>query len=446
VSSLALIYALRMYGLFLLLPVLSIYSSQLKDATPFLVGLAFGAYGLTQAILQIPFGLMSDRWGRKPVIISGLLIFIFGSIVAALSTSIHGIIVGRALQGAGAIAAAVIALTADLTRENQRTKAMAFVGMSIGLSFMLALLSAPILAAKTGLNGLFVIIAVLAALALLVVMFVVPNVQRSSVSRDARAIPADIPALIKHPQLLRMDIGIFILHMVLTATFFVVPLMIAENFDLAVAKHWQLYLPALLLSIPAMVPLIIYGAKNDKTVQMFVVAIGILCVSQLLFLGLGSYSLWLLGLSVFVFFWGFNALEAMLPSLITRIAPAQAKGTAVGIYNSFQFAGVFIGGIAAGYLYTRFGSLGVFVFSGLSLLLWLALAVSAPAVTLMDSRIVNVALALDNADVTKVQSKLSSIRGVHDVSLIMEERLAYLKVNKKDLDIDAIDTLESGLI
>lgn len=452
VASLALIYALRMYGLFLLLPVLAVYADQLEHATPMLIGLAFGVYGLTQAILQIPFGLMSDRYGRKRIIVIGLLIFALGCIVAALSTSIYGVIIGRALQGSGAIAAAVIALTADLTRENQRSKAMAFIGMSIGLAFMLAMLTAPSMAAQLGLQGLFWLIAVLALLAIAIVVFIVPNTLKRS-SLDARAVPADIPKLLLNGQLLRLDVGIFILHMVLTAIFLVVPLSLVNIFELTTAEHWKVYLPALVLSIPAMLPLIIIGSKKAKTFQMFAIAVGILIAAQILFISIANTSLLALSICVFVFFWGFNALEAMLPSLITRVAPAQAKGTAIGIYNSFQFSGVFVGGVVAGYLYQQHDAVSVYIFCGVSLILWLAIIISAPKVALFDSRIIDLSIPIDSAVneqgaevLVKLQKALIGLKGVNDVTLIMDEKLAYLKVDKQTLDIERLNAIESGIL
>ena len=331
ITALASVYGLRMFGLFLILPVLAIYAEQLDGSSPMLMGVALGVYGITQAIFQIPFGVMSDKFGRKPIIIFGLVIFIIGSLVAAFSSTISGVIIGRALQGAGAIASVVLALTSDLTRENQRTKAMAFIGMTIGLSFLLALIFAPILEFVIGVKGLFILTAVLAGISIFVVHKVVPTPVQTF-NLEVRAVPRRMLGLLKHPFLIRLDLGIFILHFVLTAMFVVVPVILLEQLKLPTQSHWKVYVPALLASIVFMVPMIILSSKKKWLMRVFLAAISILLFAQCLLMW---RPLGVMGMTVclFFFFWGFNLLEAMLPSLVSRVAPAAGKGSALSLIH-----------------------------------------------------------------------------------------------------------------
>ncbi len=453
VMALSSIYALRMFGLFLILPVLSVYADSLSNATPLLIGMALGAYGFTQAVLQIPFGLLSDRMGRKRVITAGLALFVLGSLVAAVAHDIVWVIIGRALQGSGAIAAVVLALTADLTRENQRSKAMALIGMSIGMAFMLALVLAPIFAGVVGVQGLFVLTAVLAVLAMIVLWRWVPSpAQRPN--REVQAVPSDIFRLLADPQLIRLDVGIFVLHFVLTAMFVVVPLLLVKEMGVATSKHWQVYLPALLASVAAMVPLVMLSAQKKRTMRVFFAAICILLASQVLFLWKPVSNVYSLGMMLFVFFWGFNTLEAMLPSLVTRLSPAATKGTAVGVYNTFQFAGVFAGGALGGLVYGQFGYTAVFVLCGLLLVLWALLVQTAPATSLYDSRIVQLTDLMKqnqsssesrDATIEQLYQQLKSIVGVKDVTIIEDECLAYLKVDKDYFDEEQLAGFERSV-
>lgn len=450
VTALSSIYALRMFGLFLILPVLSIYADAMENATPLLIGMALGAYGFTQALLQIPFGMLSDRLGRKRVITFGLVLFIFGSLVAAASNDIFWVIIGRALQGSGAIAAAVLALTADLTRENQRSKAMAFIGMSIGLAFMLALLSATILATTIGFSSLFILTAVLAVLAIGILWFWVPT-PIQQFSRDTQAVPSDVLRLLADPQLIRLDIGIFVLHFVLTAMFVVVPLLLSKELSFVTEHHWQVYLPVLIISIVAMVPLIMMSARKQLTMRVFLAAICLLLFSQALFISRPISNVFGLGFVLFFFFWGFNTLEAMLPSLVTRLAPPATKGTAVGIYNTFQFSGVFLGGLLGGVLMGSYGYQAVFVICGCLIVLWVVAVLTAPNVRLYDSKLVNLSAIYQQAQSDNRHEKagviyktLSSLHGVEDVTVIEEEQLAYLKIDKERFDFDQLTEIESG--
>lgn len=434
IAALASVYGLRMFGLFLILPVLAIYADQL-NASPMLMGIALGIYGITQAIFQIPFGIMSDRFGRKPVILAGLGIFIIGSLVAAFSSTIEGVIIGRALQGAGAIAAAVLALTSDLTRENQRTKAMAMIGMTIGFSFLLALIAAPWLESFIGMQGLFIMTAVLAVGSMVLIVKVVPTPIQTR-NLEVRAVPRKMLELLSHPQLVRLDLGIFILHFVLTAMFVVVPIIMLERLGLDTRDHWQVYIPALLGSIVFMVPMIILSARKHLLVRIFLSAICILLFAQLLLMR-NPTSVMALTLCMFFFFWGFNLLEAMLPSMVSRIAPAASKGSAMGVYNTFQFLGVFFGGFAGGMIYGNIGVAAVFVACAVMLLIWVWLVYSAPKLRLLDSLVVNV----NHAAGIDCQSMLEKVEGVEEVIIIEGESTAYLKVDKEHLDYDALDQI-----
>ncbi|MDD2801241.1 MAG: MFS transporter, partial [Methylococcales bacterium] len=340
--SLASIYALRMLGLFLIMPVLSLFAEQLEGSTPFLMGLSISIYGLTQVVLQIPFGILSDRYGRKQIIVIGLLMFLVGSVVAATATTIYGVLAGRAIQGSGAIAATVMALVADLTQEVHRTKAMALIGASIGVSFGVAIIAGPIVAGLIGVSGLFWLIAVLTIAAIFVVIYVVPNPEKSKVHRDAELVPSQRSNVIKDPELLRLDYGIFVLHLTLTASFVVVPLLMRDA-GLLSAEHWKVYLPVFVISMAAMIPFIILAEKKRKMKAVFIGAIATIVLADLGLMGLHD-SLTAIIVFLWLFFTGFNLLEASLPSLISKTVPGDLKGTAMGIYSSAQFLGAGIGG------------------------------------------------------------------------------------------------------
>ncbi|MFZ4534833.1 MFS transporter [Propionivibrio sp.] len=371
-AGLASIFALRMLGLFLILPVFSIYAKELPSGNDMaLVGLALGAYGLTQTFLQIAYGAASDRFGRKPVIVFGLVLFAVGSFVAAMSHDIYGIIGGRVLQGAGAISAAVTALAADLTREQHLTKVMAMIGSSIGLVFALSMVGAPLLYATIGMPGIFALTGVLSLLAIFVVLKVVPAAP--AIPRQP-GWPSFVEVLV-HPQLLRMNFGVFTLHLIQTAMWILVPSALVSSAGLPVAEHWKVYLPAVLLSFVVMVPAIIAAEKHGKMKLVFNAAIVLLLVVQagFGFFGSGAYALffWLL-----LFFVAFNVLEATQPSLISRIAPAHAKGAALGIYNTTQSLGLFLGGTLGGVLVKFSGPAAVWLVSATLALVWLGFAMS----------------------------------------------------------------------
>lgn len=368
-ASLAAIFALRMLGLFLILPVFSVYAKNLPGGDNLaLVGFAFGAYGLTQAIFQIPYGVASDYFGRKPVIVLGLLLFALGSFVAAWAPDLHWVIVGRVLQGSGAISAAVTALAADLTREAHRTKVMAMIGSSIGLVFALSMVAAPLLYGWVGMAGLFILTGALALAAILLLFKTVPAVPAPS-----GHVKLPLAQVFFDKDLLRLNLGIFTLHLIQMAMFVVLPHALIDFGGLPAAAHWQVYLPAVLVSFVVMVPAIIAAERKERMRTVFRAAIALLLVVQVA-LFFFHESLWSLAFSLLLFFVAFNVLEATLPSLVSRTAPPAAKGAALGVYNTTQAIGLFLGGTMGGALAQHFGDNAVFAVCAALALLWLVVA------------------------------------------------------------------------
>jgi MFS family permease len=432
VLSLSGIYMLRMLGLFMILPVFALYATGLKGVTPALTGLAIGMYGVTQALLQIPAGLLSDRVGRKPVIIGGLLLFALGSVIAANADSIYMVIFGRAIQGAGAIAAAIMALVADLTREEHRIKAMALIGMSIGLSFALALVIGPVLARWDGVPGIFWITAVLALLGVLVVAFVVPRPAESRVHRESEAVPAQFGRVLRMPDLLRLNLGILMLHCILTATFVVIPLVLRDEAGLAATAHWEVYLPVLVASVLTMVPFIMLAEGRGYIKPVFLGAIAMLSLVQLALYQL-SATLVSVVILLWLFFSAFNLLESMLPSLVSRVAPADCRGTAMGFYSSSQFFGAFLGGSLGGWLHGRFGLHSVFICSAVAAVLWLLVAAGMGASTKLSSVLYRLEWSTQE-ELDRRVAQLRALAGVAEVSVVQEDGMAYLKVDKRVFD------------
>lgn len=370
-ASLAAIFGLRMLGLFLILPVFAVHAHDIPGGDDLtLVGLAIGAYGLTQACLQIAFGAASDRFGRKPVIVFGLVLFVVGSAVAALAPNIHAVILGRVLQGAGAISAAVTALAADLTRDQHRTKVMAMIGASIGLVFAFSMVAAPLLYALIGMSGIFWLTAALAAGAIVLVLKVVPDAP--PVPRPTAGSFRDV---LRDGQLMRLNAGVFVLHLIQTTMWVLVPAALVAAGGLPVAEHWKVYLPAVLLSFVFMVPAIVVAERHGRLKLVFNAAIMLLVIVQL-GLMLFADGVWGLALWLTLFFVAFNVLEATQPSWISRIAAPQSKGTALGVYNTLQSAGLFLGGMLGGYLAQHHGAGAVNLVCALMALGWLGLAIT----------------------------------------------------------------------
>jgi MFS family permease len=431
-GSLAAVFSVRLLGLFMIYPVFAAYARALSGANPYLIGEALGIYGLTQGLLQIPFGLLSDRIGRKVVIVLGLLLFGIGSAIAAVSTSIGGVIVGRAIQGGGAVGSVILALVADLTAEDNRTQAMAMIGVTIGASFMIALVAGPAVADFVGVGGIFWLMVGLALVGIVITYAVVPNPRRTSLHRDAETVPALIGAVFRSRELLRLDLGIFVLHAMLTASFLVVPGLLRGTLDVASQNQWMVYLPVLIVSVAAMVPAIIVAEKHRRMKGVFVGAVAVLLVSQImLFFGAGNVFVVLAALVVF--FSAFNVMEATLPSLITKTAPADAKGTATGIYSSLQFLGIFAGGIIGGFAQQRWGDAGVFAITAALALVWLPAAATMAPPGNLTTRLLPIAEGRAD-DAEQLAAKLRQVPGVAEAVVIADERLAYLKVDAKLFD------------
>ena len=376
-AALASVFGLRLFGMFVILPVFAIYAETLPGGSSLtLVGIAIGVYGLTQAILQIPFGWWSDRIGRKPVIYWGLILFAVGSFIAAAAPNIYVVIAGRVLQGAGAISAAVMALASDLTREEHRTKSMAMIGSTIGVVFAASLVAAPWLNQLIGVPGIFALTGVLALGAIAVVWRIVPAVSDAPVARTSSLL-SDLKIVLADPQLARLNWGIFALHAVLMALFIAVPFAL-RNVGMPLAQHWKIYLPVMLLSFVLMLPAVM-GAHDPRRLKgWFVGSVALLFVVQLAMPWLTG-ELWAIALFLLLFFVPFNVLEAMLPSLVSRIAPPQLKGAAIGVYSSVQFLGTFAGAAAGGFLYSHWGVPGIVVPGVILLAIWLILALGMQA-------------------------------------------------------------------
>jgi MFS family permease len=438
-GSLAAVFAMRLLGLFMIYPVFAGYAQHLRGATPALIGLALGAYGLTQGLLHIPFGLLSDRIGRKPMISMGLLFFGIGSVVAALSTSIGGVLLGRVLQGAGAVGSVILALVADLTSEEVRTKAMAMIGITIGLSFVLAIVVGPIVASFIGVSGIFWLTGGLSILGIAITLWIVPNPARTVRHRDAEAVPALFARVLSNSELLRLDFAIFALHAILTASFLAVPALLLHTLHLTSHTEWYVYLPVLVASVVFMVPAVIIAEKGGRMKEVFIAAIALLTAS-LLALALGGGNGVIVVLALVVFFSAFNTMEAMLPSLVTKIAPAGAKGTATGIYSTLQFIGIFVGGAAGGVIFAGAGARGVLLASVVIGLLWLAVAATMHRPGKYSSHLVHLA-HFDRQGAGALEAKLRAAPGVIDAVISPEEDVAYLKIDRARFDAAAVSAI-----
>ncbi|WPO46907.1 MFS transporter [Pseudomonas sp. S1Bt23] len=437
-SGLALVFAFRMLGMFMVLPVLATYGMDLAGATPALIGLAIGAYGLTQAIFQIPFGIISDRIGRRPVIYLGLIVFALGSVLAANADSIWGVIAGRILQGAGAISAAVMALLSDLTREQHRTKAMAMIGMTIGLSFAVAMVAGPLLTRAFGLPGLFFATGGMALLGIFIVAFMVPHSTGPLQHRESGVARQALLPTLKHPDLLRLDLGIFVLHAMLMSSFVALPLALVEKAGLPKEQHWWVYLTALLISFFAMIPFIIYGEKKRKMKRVLLGAVSTLLLTELFFWEFGD-SLQALVIGTVVFFTAFNLMEASLPSLISKVSPAGGKGTAMGVYSTSQFLGSALGGILGGWLFQHGGLSVVFLGCAGLAALWLAFAVTMrepPYVTSL-----RLPLSPEAIREAGLVERLKAVVGVTDAVMVAEEAAIYIKLDTELLDRATLEQL-----
>lgn len=436
--GLSLVFAFRMLGMFMVLPVMTIYGQNLEQATPALIGLAIGAYGYTQALLQIPLGIVSDRIGRMPIIFAGLLVFVFGSIVAACADSIWGVIIGRILQGMGAISAAVMALLSDLTREHHRTKAMAFLGMSIGASFALAMIMGPVITYYFGLHGLFWFIAMMAATGLCIMLWLVPRPNLQQTRRDCSVAKAVFLPTLKDINLFRLDFSIAAVHIVMMANFMMLPTILLNEIGLPKNQHWWVYLLAFIGSAFGMVPLIVYGEKQRQLKKVLLGCVLILLVCSLFF-GLTHKLLWPMLLGIMVFFIAFNTIEAILPSMISKVAKAGAKGTAMGIFSTSQFLGAAIGASLGGILINFGGLSTVFIGTALVCVIWLMVIVNMKEPLYVTS--LKLPIEMGTLQANNVANYLMKQQGITEALLVSEESALYVKFDKQQIKAEDIAQL-----
>jgi len=421
-----------MLGLFMVLPVMSIYFDQYQQASAFLLGLALGIYGLTQAILQIPLGLLSDKIGRRPVILSGLLMFILGSVVAATTETAIGVVIGRALQGTGAIASTLMALVTDLTAEQNRTKAMASIGGSIGISFAIAMVLGPVVAANFGLAGIFWLTAALGLIGAVIVFKAIPKTFSMRQNRETQTDLQQLGNLLREPSLMRLNMGIFFLHLTLMAAFVVIPNVLVQQLAINPDQLWWVYLSLLGGGFIAMLPAMIFAEKQNAQKKIFVLAVALMTLAMSV---LGSTDGVVLTLSMlFIYFAAFNLLEALLPSWLSKVCPVGNRGTAMGIYSSCQFLGTFTGGILGGFALANVGIDGLFWLLGLMLLFWCFVAATMASPKPLQTLI----LQVGETKASDFVKSISNIAGVEDILLIEGEDLAYVKVNKNLIDLESL--------
>lgn len=445
VFPIAALFSFRMLGLFMLIPVFTIYGSQLTSATPALVGIALGSYGLSQGLLQMPFGWLSDRYGRKPIITLGLVLFALGSLLGALSTSIYSLIAARTLQGMGAIGSVLIALLADLTPDEQRTKAMAVIGFTIGLSFSIAMVVSPAISLYFGgLAGIFYFTCLLACLGLLLLHGVIPTPQQELGKNNSETNRKRIQQVLKNTQLQRLNLGIFCQHFILTATFFILPMLLQQQISNGLlATSWHFYLPLMVGSFLAMIPFITIAERKRKIKNVFICSVALTGISQILLAFMQDSWLGICCL-MFCYFVAFNILEASLPSLVSKQAQHTSKGTAMGVYSSSQFLGIFAGGTLAGLFYQYLGSIGIFLINGAIAFGWLGIAWSikpyAYELTLI--------LPFDNTmqDALLLAKRLNDLPGVNQAMIAELENTIYLQIDKLSYKEGSAETLMRNML
>jgi MFS family permease len=428
VVSLSAIMSLRMIGLFMVLPVFSLYASQLKGANPITIGLAMGVYGLAQALFQIPFGALSDRVGRKPIIFSGLLIFVTGSILAGMANTMTWMILGRTLQGVGAVGSTTLAMMADLTREGQRTKAMAVTGMVIGLSFAVAMLIGPLLTKWLSVGSLFFIAAGFGCIGITLLYTYTPSPTTLRWHRDAEPELHAFLKLLLNPELSKLNIGIFVLHAVFTACFVVIPISLVQTIHLPSSQQWEIYLPTLLAGFSLTLFAVSHAERKQKIKPYFSGAIGALGVAELLLWQHPANTL-LLGAGLTLFFASFSLLEAFLPSLISRCAPADRKGSAMGIYSCSQFLGIFAGGFLGGWLFGQFSFSGTYLFCLCLTLFWFTLSLLMQPPRHWVTQLWRIT-SQKSLSWSAIAQDLQKIPGVIEAIYIAEDETAYLKVEQ----------------
>ncbi len=431
--SIASIYVFRMLGLFIILPIFSLYADKIIDATPTLMGAALGIYGLTQALLQIVLGVLSDKYGRKPIILFGLIIFILGSVVAAMSHTIYGIIIGRALQGAGAIGSTLTALIADTTTEENRMKAMSVIGMAIGLSFIGAMVISPILNSIIGLSGIFWLTAMLGVIGIVILIYGVPTPTKIIFHRGTETTPSQIKNVLWKSELLRLNYGIFSLHTMLTALFLVIPIILIDYIGISISKQWIVYLPVLFISFLLMIPFIFIAETKNLIKPIFIGAIIVLTAIQFLLVEFYQHII-IMSVLLVLYFASFTFLEAALPSLISKMASITSKGTAMGVYSSTQFLGIFFGGVMGGVVLHQTNIKGIFIFNGMLGLIWIIIAVTMQKPKQVSSKLYSLKNLKQKIDAKALQQQIIKLPGVEEAMVCMDECVAYLKVDKKYFD------------
>ena len=441
--SLSTIFAFRMLGLFMILPIFAIAAKDYASTTPALMGIALGSYGLSQAMLQIPFGLLSDRLGRKPILIAGLLLFALGSVVGGLASSIYGLIVGRVMQGAGAIGSTIMATLADLTKIQNRTKAMAVIGLTVGLSFSLALVLGPLVYRYLGLNGLFYLTALLAMLGILMVIFVIPTPPQFIRASQTESVLSQFARTLKNRELLCLNYGIFITHALLTACFFALPPLL-QSTGLALIHQWQFYLPVLVCAFLGMLPFMILAERHRQQKSLLIGSISTILVSQLA-LYWWHTSLWDFRLALILFFTAFSLLEALLPAWVSKIAPIHSKGAALGVYSTSQFLGIFFGGSTAGLVQSYWQPEAVFFYCAILAASYLLIALFMCKPLYLETTIIPLK-ALKHEDISRFEQKLNTIPGIIETLILLEHGIAYLKVDSTILDKSALNRITQAFI
>ncbi len=438
VFALAGVFASRMMGLFLIMPVIALYGSKLQGSTPELIGMAIGIYGLIQAILQIPLGVLSDRVPRKPLIIIGMFIFAIGAVVSALSHSIYGVILGRAIQGAGAISGVAMALVADLTRDEHRTKAMAVIGLTIGLSFSIAFIVSPILAGWGGLSAVFWATVLLALLGALVCAVLVPSPHVHSIYKARNR--SSLRSLLVQPHLVRINVGVLFMHAVMASVWMVMPVLLIQQGHLPLARHAWVYLPVMLLGFVGSVPFIIIAEKRFYLRAMLAIAV-LIMVAGLGLAGAVHQGLWPLVLGLFLYFLSFNLLEALLPSVVSKLAPAGARGSAMGIFSTFQFLGPAVGGMLGGVLLAHHvSSAEVIALATLPLLLWFLILVTMSEIRPLRSYMLHFS-EQDPDAIRKTLLQVGQVAGVVETLYDAEQNLGYMKADAQTFNPGALQGL-----
>ena len=440
-AAIGLLYLVRMLGLFMVLPVLPLIEDEVPGATPFLIGIAVGVYGLSQGFLQIPFGRMSDRFGRKPVIAAGLVVFIAGSFIAAFSDDMTGVIIGRFLQGCGAIASTLMALMADLTRIDQRARSMAIIGIAIAGSFGLSLILGPAVAAGYGINGVFMLAGCLGLLCLPILFLVVPTPTAARLNLDSAVQRQHLRSAVTDNGLWRLNLGVFCLHFLLVSGFAAFPLLLEGTAGIERDNHSMVYLALLCGSFVLMAPVMWMSDRIANVRHLLLVTVAISLVAFLVLRQGQGY--WSVLAGIVLFFMSFNLLEVFLPAQVSKLSAAGLRGTAMGVYTSSQFLGIFAGGVVSGWILLQGDIADLMTANMVLTVIWLGVILGFPSTSHLSSRTV----ALGNIDELTAQQRLDallSLEGVLDAVVIESDRVAYLKVDEKQINEARLNELVAG--